>query len=181
MQKPRALARVCVLKRSVLQLPWSTNINQGVFFYKNMSNGKLYHQSHCTYICKYHIVWTCKYRGKLLANKYIKQELKRIFRVICRWKGFQVHAWHVGDDHIHLYVSIPPKFSVAYAMSVIKGKSSAWIKKKTKKFPMGSLWSAGYYVSTIGISEFAVVNYVEDQRHHQMEMVQGRLGFLSRR
>ena len=86
-----------------------------------MSNGWLYAQpSHCTYTCQYHLVWTPKYRGKVLAEKYIKQELKRIFKMICAWKGFTVHAWHIGDEHIHLFVSIPPKYSVAYALAVIK-------------------------------------------------------------
>jgi REP element-mobilizing transposase RayT len=56
-----------------------------------MSNGRLYaQQSHCTYTCQYHLVWTPKYRGKVLAEKYIKQELKRIFKMICAWKGFTV-------------------------------------------------------------------------------------------
>jgi putative transposase len=135
-----------------------------------MANGRLYNLSHCTYICKYHFVWTPKYRGKVLADNYIKQEFKRIFKKIAKWKGFTIHAWHVGDDHIHLYISVPPKYSVSYAANILKGKSSAWIKKKTKKFPKGGLWNRGYYVTTVGLNEIAVQKYVENQRHHQVEI-----------
>jgi putative transposase len=104
-----------------------------------------------------------------MADKYIKAEFKRIFKMIAKWKGFPIHAWHIGDEHIHLYVSVPPKFSVAYAVAILKGKSSAWIKKKTKKFPAGSFWARGYYVSTIGLQEFAVKKYIENQKVNQIE------------
>ena len=136
------------------------------------SNRRLYQLDHCTYICQYHVVWTTKYRGKVMADKYIKQELKRIFKLICHWKGFRLFCWHVGDEHIHLYLTIPPKFSIAYAIQILKGKSSSWIKKKTKKFPDGSLWARGYYVSTIGLNEFAVKKYIETQRHRQIDTPQ---------
>ena len=138
-----------------------------------MSNGRLYGtQSHCTYTCQYHLVLTPKFRGKVLADKYIKQELKRIFKMICQWKGFTVHAWHIGDDHLHLFVSIPPKYSVAYALAILKGKSSAWIKKKTNKFQPGTLWERGYFVSTVGVNEMTVKRYVENQHLHHTEMKQ---------
>jgi len=144
-----------------------------------MSNGWLYAQpSHCTYTCQYHLVWTPKYRGKVLAEKYIKQELKRIFKMICAWKGFTVHAWHIGDEHIHLFVSIPPKYSVAYALAVIKGKSSAWLKKKTNKFPPGALWERGYFVSTVGVDAIAIKRYVDNQHLHHAELKQ--LSFIDK-
>jgi len=105
-----------------------------------------------------------------MAPKYIKQELKRIFKLICKWKGFTILSWHIGDEHIHLYVCIPPKHSVSYAISILKGKSSSWIKKKNRKIPKGSYWSRGYYVSTIGVSEIAIRKYIENQYHHQIEL-----------
>lgn len=135
-----------------------------------MASIRLYKLDHCTYLCRYHIVWTTRYRGRVLADTYIKLELKRIIKTICLWKGFIPHAWHVGDEHIHLHITIPPKYSVAYAICVIKGKSSAWIKKKTKKLPKGSLWARGYFVSTIGINEYAIKKYIERQRHEQIEL-----------
>lgn len=135
-----------------------------------MSNGRLYTLDHCTYQCQYHLVWISKYRSKIITDNYIKAEFKRIFKMIAKWKGFTILAWHIGDEHIHLYISIPPKYSVAYAVSILKGKSSAWIKKKTKKLPKGSLWARGYYVSTIGGNEITIKRYIQNQYHHQVEM-----------
>jgi len=135
-----------------------------------MSNRRLYQLDHVTYHCAYHLVWVPKYRGKAMADKYIKQELKRIFKLICKWKGFQITQWHIGDDHIHLVIQIPPKFSISYAICIIKGKSSSWIKKQTKKLPKGSFWARGYFVSTIGLDETMVMNYVRNQEHHQIDM-----------
>lgn len=130
----------------------------------------MYHLSHCTYVCQYHVVWTTRYRGRVLQDKYTKAELKRIFRQICQWKNLKVIAWHIGDEHIHLYLIIPPKYSVSYVLNVLKGKSSAWLKKKTNKFPKGSLWSRGYFVSTIGLNEAVIKRYIEHQKHDQVEM-----------
>lgn len=134
-----------------------------------MASAKLYQLSHCTYICRYHLVWTTKYRGKVLADDYIKQEMKRIFKMIAKWKDMKIHAWHIGDEHIHLYLTISPKFSVAYCVAILKGKSSAWIKKKTKKLPKGTLWTRGYFVSTIGLNEFVIKKYIENQKRYQVE------------
>ena len=133
-------------------------------------NGRLYQLNHCTYLCKYHLVWTPRYRGAVMSSPYIKTEFKRIFKLICRWKGFQIHAWHIGNEHIHLYLTIPPKFSVSYALAILKGKSSAWIKKKNRQIPKGSFWARGYFVSTIGIQEAAMMRYIKNQYHHQIEI-----------
>lgn len=136
-----------------------------------MANNHLYLKlEHCTYLCQYHLVWTPRYRGKVLADKFIKQELKRLFKMICRWKHFRIRAWHIGDEHIHLYIIIPPKHSVSYAVEIIKGKSSAWIKKRTKKFPPGSLWARGYFVSTVGADEIALRTYLKDQDKKKVKL-----------
>ena len=135
-------------------------------------NYLLYQLDHCTYHCSYHIVWTPKYRGKVLASTYIKAELMRMFKQIAQWKGLVIYAWHIGDEHIHLHISIPPKYSIAYIIQLLKGKTSGWIKKKTKKFPKGVLWSRGYFVTTVGANEHAVRNYVKNQRHKQVSVEQ---------
>lgn len=126
-------------------------------------NGRLYNQSHCTYLCQYHIVWVTKYRGKVMVSKYIKDELKRIIKMICKWKHWPIKSWHIGDEHIHLYIIIPPKYSVSYTVGLIKSKSSAWIKKKNHKIPLGSFWCVGYFVSTVGINEIALKTYIKNQ------------------
>jgi len=124
---------------------------------------KLYHLEHCTYLCQYHVIWTPKYRGKVLESKYIKTELKRIIKMICKWKHIVIRAWHIGDEHIHLYLVIPPKYSVSYCIGLIKTKSSSWIKKKNKKIPLGSFWCRGYFVTTIGVNEIAIKTYINNQ------------------
>lgn len=133
---------------------------------------RLYNLTHATWLCDYHIVWCPKYRGKILSDNFIKQELKRQFKYIAKWKELRIHAWHVDDDHIHLYLSIPPKYSVSYIIQVLKGKTSTWIKKKTKKFPKGTLWGRGYYVSTTGLNEHQVKNYINNQEHHRIDLPQ---------
>jgi putative transposase len=135
----------------------------------------LYQLEHCTYHCSYHIIWTPRYRGKVLADNYIKSELRRMFKQIARWKNLVIYAWHIGDEHIHLHISIPPKYSIAYIIQILKGKTSGWIKKKTKKFPQGVFWGRGYYVSTVGIEEIAVRKYIENQRNHQVDLDQLKL------
>ena len=94
---------------------------------------------------------------------------------ICKWKGFIILAWHIGDEHIHLYLVIPPKYSVSYALQILKGKSSSWLKKKTNKFPKGTLWTRGYFVTTTGLNEHAVKHYINNQHHHQIYLVQKKL------
>jgi len=173
MKKPPASAGVCVYSVA-LGYRQQTHYNKITPARKEvtliMANNRLYQLSHCTYTCQYHLVWTPKYRGKVMADKYIKAELKRIFKQICRWKGLSIHQWHIGDEHIHLYASIPPKYSIAYIMSILKGKSSTWIKKKTKKIPRGTFWARGYFVSTIGIDEHAIRQYIKNQQQYQKEM-----------
>ncbi len=136
---------------------------------------QLYQLDHCTYHCNYHIVFTPRYRGKVLSDTFIKQELKRMFKQIAHWKGLKIIAWHIGDEHIHLNISIPPKYSVSYIIQILKGKTSGWLKKKTKKFPKGVLWGRGYFVSTIGIAEEAVKRYILNQSHHQVDLEQLKL------
>ena len=135
-------------------------------------NRRLYQQTHCTWVCDYHIVWCPKYRGQVLKDTYIKLELKRMFKFIAKWKSLHILAWHIGDEHIHLNISIPPKYSVAYSIQILKGKTSSWIKKKTKKFPKGTLWGRGYFVSTVGLNEHQIRNYINNQRHDQRDLPQ---------
>lgn len=134
------------------------------------TNGRLYQLDHCTYTCQYHLVWVTKYRGKVMADVYIKQELKRIFKAIAKWKKFRILSWHIGDEHIHMYLTIPPKYSVSYTVQMLKGKSSSWLKKKTKKVPPGTFWSRGYFISTVGINEMQIRNYIANQDHHRYKM-----------
>ena len=81
--------------------------------------------SHSYYELKYHIVWTPKYRGKVLKPPKVKQELRRIIEQITKWKHWEILELNIQDNHIHLIISLTPRDSVSYAMQIIKGKSSA--------------------------------------------------------
>ena len=102
-----------------------------------------------------------------MGDKYIKLELKKMFKYIATWKKLHIHAWHIGEEHIHLFLSIPPKYSVAYIIQVLKGKTSMWIKKKTKKFPQGTFWARGYFVNTVGLDEDMIRRYVKYQEEEE--------------
>ena len=126
--------------------------------------------SHCFYDLKYHIVWSPKYRGRVLVAQKVKDELRRIFESICKWKHWEIMELNIQDDHIHFCLLATPRDSISYIMQIIKGKSSAWMKKKIKRahglYEKESLWARGYFVSTIGIDENLIKRYVKYQHHH---------------
>ena len=126
--------------------------------------------THCFYDLKYHLVWTPKYRGKVLAAQKIKSELSRIFASICKWRHWEIMELNIQDDHIHMVLLATPRESVSYLMQIIKGKSSAWMKKKIKRthglYERQSLWARGYFASTIGLDENIIRRYVKHQHHH---------------
>ncbi len=126
--------------------------------------------SHCFYDIKYHLVWTPKYRGKVFTNEKVKADLKRIFEYVIKWKHWEIIELNIQVDHIHLVLLATPKDSVSYIMQILKGKSSAWLKKKIKRvsglYEKQSLWARGYFVSTIGLDEHLIRRYVRHQSHH---------------
>jgi putative transposase len=126
--------------------------------------------SHCFYDLKYHLVWTPKYRGKVLSSDKVKHELRRIFESITKWKHWEIIELNIQNDHIHLCLLTTPRDSISYTMQILKGKSSAWMKKKIKRthglYERQSLWARGYFVSTIGIDEHIIRRYVKHQHHH---------------
>jgi REP element-mobilizing transposase RayT len=89
--------------------------------------------SHCFYDLKYHVVWTPKYRGKVLGSEKVKHELRRIFESICRWKHWEIIELNIQEDHIHLCLLTTPRDSISYTMQILKGKSAAWMKQKIKR------------------------------------------------
>lgn len=134
--------------------------------------------SHCFYDLKYHFVWTPKYRGDVLKPEKVKNELRRIFETICKWKHWEIVELNIQHDHIHLLLLTTPRDSISYTMQILKGKSSAWMKKKIKRthglYEKQSLWARGYFVSTVGIDEALMRRYVKHQ-HHQNQIDQPSL------
>ena len=90
---------------------------------------KEYSLAHTKWMCKYHIVFTPKYRRKIIYNQY-KEDIGRILRQLCSYKGVEIIEGHLMPDHIHMLVSIPPKYSVSSIMGYLKGKSALMIFDK---------------------------------------------------
>ena len=131
--------------------------------------------SHSFYDCKYHVVFTPKYRWKVFQSKYIKEEVRRILKLICKRKWIEILEWEVSEDHVHMLLIIPPKYSVSYIMQNLKTKSSTWIKKKNKnikvKCKAWSFWSRWYFASTVWIDDVIIRRYVKHQeQHHQVDI-----------
>ena len=129
--------------------------------------------SHTKWLCKYHIVFTPKYRRKAIYGQY-KKSIGQILRQLCGYKGVEIIEGHLMPDHIHMLVSIPPKYSVSQFMGYLKGKSSLMIfdKHANLKYKFGNrhFWAEGYYVSTVGLNEATIAKYIREQESHDIAM-----------
>ena len=122
--------------------------------------------AHTKWECKYHIVFAPKYRRKIIFGK-IRQDIGQMLRKLCDYKGIEIIEAESGVDHIHMLLSIPPKYSVAQIMGYLKGKSSLMIFEKyaNLKYKYGNrhFWCRGYYVSTVGANKKASQEYIRNQ------------------
>ena len=122
--------------------------------------------AHTKWMCKYHIVFTPKYRRKVIYNQY-KEDIRDIIKTLCKYKGVEIIEGHLMPDHIHMLVSIPPKYSISQFMGYLKGKSAMMIFARhgnlKYKFGNNNFWSTGYYVSTVGLNEATIAKYIREQ------------------
>lgn len=122
--------------------------------------------SHTAWECKYHIVWVPKKRRKVIYGK-LRQELGGILRRLCEYKGVEVVEGTLCLDHIHMCLSIPPKYSVSTILGYLKGKSAMILFEKysrlKRNFKGHSFWARGYYVSTVGLDEAKIRKYIKEQ------------------
>ena len=122
--------------------------------------------AHTKYNCKYHVVFAPKYRMKVFFEDK-RLEIRDILRTLCEWKGVEIIEGEVCPDHIHMLLSIPPKYSVSGFMGYLKGKSSLMIFQKfgNMKFAYRNreFWCKGYYVDTVGKNTKAIKEYIENQ------------------
>ena len=134
--------------------------------------------SHTKWECKYHIVWIPKYRKKKLF-KELRQELGQVLRELARQKESEIEEGHLLIDHVHILISIPPKYAVSQVVGYIKGKSAIWIARhyggRKRNFSGQHFWARGYYVSTVGRDEETIREYIqrqaaEDQRQDQLSL-----------
>ena len=133
---------------------------------------------HTEWDCKYHIVWIPKYRKKKLY-KELRQYRGEMFRDLALQKECRIEEGHLMSDHVHMLVSIPPKYSVAQIVGFLKGKSAISIARtyfgRRKNFTGQHFWARGYHVSTVGRDEAMIREYIrhqesEDQRIDQLAL-----------
>lgn len=123
--------------------------------------------THTTYDCKYHIVWITKYRKKVLSG-LVGIRVRELFREICKTNDVEIFKGHVSDDHVHLFVSVPPHLSISKMVQYLKGKSSYKLmqenKQLSKQFLGRHLWARGYFVATSGnITDEVIMEYIKNQ------------------
>jgi len=141
--------------------------------------------NHTKWECKYHVIFIPKYRRKVLYGQ-LRQHLGKVFRELARQRECEIEEGHLMRDHVHMLISIPPKYSVAQVMGYIKGKSAIHIARtysgRRRNFVGEHFWARGYWVSTIGRNEAVVRNYIqeqekEDQRLDQLGLFDGHSRF----
>ena len=122
--------------------------------------------AHTQWNCKYHIVFAPKYRRQVIYGK-IKVDIGKMLRKLCEYKGIEIIEAEACKDHIHMLVSIPPKYSVSQIMGYLKGKSSLMIFEKyaNLKYKYGNrhFWCRGFYVDTVGRNRKAIEKYIKNQ------------------
>ena len=129
--------------------------------------------SHSKWLCKYHIVFTPKYRRKVIYYQ-LRADIQKIIKDLCKWKGIEIIEGHMMPDHIHLLLSIPPKYSVSQIMGYLKGKSAMMIFEMhaNLKYKFGNrhFWAEGYYVSTVGLNTATIQKYIREQEKEDQIM-----------
>ena len=129
--------------------------------------------------CKYHVVFIPKYRKKTIFGR-IRSELGEIFRRLAEQKESRIEEGHLMPDHVHMMISIPPKYAVSQVIGFIKGKSAIHIARRyaevKRNFVGQHFWARGYFVSTVGRDEEVIREYIrhqeqEDRRRDQMELM----------
>ena len=131
--------------------------------------------SHVRWDCKYHVVIVPKYRKKVMYGK-LRRQVGPILRRLCQQRGITLLEGHAMSDHIHMCLSVAPKFSIAHTIGYLKGKSAVLIHRQLlheRRMTGLSFWATGYCVSTVGLDEETIRRYIREQE--LLESGQGEL------
>jgi len=129
---------------------------------------------HTKWECKYHVVWIPKWRKRVLYGQ-LRKELGQILRGLAMQKESEVVEGTLRADHVHMLISIPPKYSVSQVVGYVKGKSAIWVARttgKSRNFVGQNFWARGYCVSTIGLDEETIREYVRSQEEADKKLDQ---------
>jgi putative transposase len=127
--------------------------------------------AHVRWECKYHVIFMPKYRRKVIFGN-MRSPIGQILRDLCNQKGIALLEGHAMNDHVHLCLSIPPKYSVAYTIGFLKGKSAVRIHRELmneRRMAGLHFWATGYWVSTVGRDEAAVRKYIREQEERDRQ------------
>jgi REP-associated tyrosine transposase len=138
-----------------------------------------YHSlSHTKWECKYHVVFIPKCRRKVLYGK-VREHLGALFHELAGQRECKILAGHLCLDHVHMMIRIPPKHSVSHVIGYIKGKSAIRVARdfmgRHQSFKGYHFWARGYFVSTVGIDERVICEYIRHQEQNDRKSDQGRL------
>ena len=128
--------------------------------------------AHTKWNCKYHVVFAPKYRRQVIYGK-IKADIGKMLRKLCEYKQIEILEAEACSDHIHMLISVPPKYSISQIMGYLKGKSSLMIFEKyaNLKYKYGNrhFWCRGFYVDTVGRNKKVIAEYIRNQLHEDYE------------
>ncbi|WP_331256486.1 IS200/IS605 family transposase [Candidatus Bealeia paramacronuclearis] len=138
-------------------------------------------QGHCAYQCEYHLVIVSKYRRKILNEGSFAYFTEVMNQIREKMPEVIILTMNYDKDHIHLHLSIPPKIRVSDAVRTIKSMSGRLLKKKFEYmrkayWGVDGIWSDGYFVSTVGVNEYAIKRYIEHQGQEDLGQAQLVLG-----
>jgi putative transposase len=128
--------------------------------------------SHAVYDTKYHLVWSPKYRKWILRDD-IRERVKEIFKEISESHDFEIDTLEISPDHVHIFLSFPPRHSISKVVGMLKSISASVIFKEFPKVKQelwgGEFWNDGYFVRTVGdkITADVIRNYIEYHREHE--------------
>ena len=133
---------------------------------------------HTRWECKYHVIFIPKWRKKRIYGQ-LRKDLGSVLRELARHRESEIEEGHLIADHVHMLVSIPPKYSVAQVVGYIKGKSSIHIARtymgKRQNFVGQNFWARGYWVSTVGRDETTIREYIRKQEQEDQQLDQRNL------
>lgn len=134
--------------------------------------------NHTKWDCKYHIVWIPKYRRKVLYGE-LRKYLGEILRDLAQQKESRIWEGHLMSDHVHMLVSIPPKYAVSQVVGFIKGKSAIYVARnfgsRKRNFTGEKFWARGYFVSTCGRDDEEIRQYIQNQEQEDKRLDQLKL------
>jgi putative transposase len=130
-------------------------------------------QAHCVYRCMYHMVWIPRYRHKVLVKGVDEYLLKKMDEIRKLYPEIEYVQRNIQPDHIHLVLSFPPRYSIAKVVQIIKSNTgkAMWEKfefLRKRYYGRGGIWSAGYFVSTVGLDEKLIEKYVQYQEKEDL-------------